>query len=164
MKITVLCAGKLKEKYWTGAAAEYIKRLSRYGSVNIEEVPDEAAPESASAAQRVQILEREAERFLRVIRRYNQAAHCRVIALAIDGKTYDSAGFSRHLDELRVSGTSHIVFVIGGSLGLAAFVLKEADEKISFSAMTFPHQLMRIILLEQIYRAERISRGEPYDK
>ena len=85
-------------------------------------------------------------------------------ALVIDGKTYDSAGFSRHLDELRVSGTSHIVFVIGGSLGLAASVLKEADEKISFSAMTFPHQLMRIILLEQIYRAERISRNEPYDK
>jgi len=164
MKITLAVVGKLKEKYWSLAIDEYVKRLSRYASVQVCQVADEPAPERASAAQEMQIKEREGERLLREIGKNGMSGDVRVIALAIDGKMYDSVGFSVHLEDLQVSGYSHLVFVIGGSLGLSETVLSRADEKISFSKMTFPHQLMRVILLEQIYRAFRIRRNEPYHK
>ena len=161
MKITVLTVEKKKKKYYTDAVKEYAKRLSRSCSLSIMEVPDEPAPEKAGQAEREQILGREAERLLRVIDRY---PHSHVIALAIEGDTFDSVAFSRHLSELQVRGASHFIFVIGGSLGLSGDILRRADERISFSKMTFPHQLMRVILLEQIYRALRIANNEPYHK
>ena len=164
MKITLAVVGKIKEKYWTLAIDEYVKRLSRYASVSICQVPDEPAPERASAAQEMQIKQREGERLLREISKCEGTGDVRVIALAIDGKMYDSVSFSKHLDDLQVNGYSHFIFLIGGSLGICDEVLRRADEMISFSKMTFPHQLMRVILLEQIYRSQRISRGEPYHK
>lgn len=159
MKITVLCVGKIKEKYYRDAVAEYEKRLSRYCKLEIVEVADEKTPDKASVALEDQIKQREAERILKYIR---DDAYC--IALAIDGKGYDSMVFSKHIDGLGIAGKSNIIFVIGGSLGLHESVLQRADERISFSAMTFPHQLMRVILLEQIYRCYRIINGEPYHK
>ena len=164
MKITLAVVGKIKEKYWTLAIEEYSKRLSRYAALNICQIADEPTPDHASQLQEVQIRDREGERLLKELSKYDRSPDVRVIALAIDGKAYDSVSFSKHLDELQVGGFSHLIFVIGGSLGLSEAVLKRADEKISFSAMTFPHQMMRVILLEQIYRAQRISRNEPYHK
>lgn len=164
MKITLAVVGKIKEKYWTLAIDEYVKRLSRYASVQICQTADEPTPDRASAVQEKQIRDREGERLLKEISRYDHAGDVRVIALAIDGRSYDSVAFSRHLEELQVNGYSHIIFIIGGSLGLSEAVLRRADEKLSFSAMTFPHQMMRVILLEQIYRAQRISHNEPYHK
>ncbi len=161
MKITLLTVGKIKEKYFTDAIKEYTKRLSRYCEIRVEEVSDEAVPEKASDAVCDMIRLKEGERLIRIIDHY-PAAH--VIALAIDGKSYDSVGFSRHLSDLQVRGKSHLVFVIGGSIGLSDQVLARSGEKISFSKMTFPHQLMRVIALEQIYRAMRIARNEPYHK
>lgn len=161
MKITLLTVGKIKEKYFTDAVKEYSKRLSRYCTIRIEEAADEPTVEKASEALSRQILDREGERLLRILDR-NPGAY--VIALAIDGTAYDSVAFSKHLSQLQVSGNSHLVFIIGGSTGLSEAVLQRADEKISFSKMTFPHQLMRVIALEQIYRAMRIERGEPYHK
>lgn len=159
MFITLVVVGKIKEKYFTMAVEEYRKRLSRYCKLEIVEVADERTPDGASKAEERQIKEREGERILRVIR---DGAY--VIALAIEGKQMDSLQFSSKITELGVRGNSHIVFVIGGSLGLGDFVLERANERISFSHMTFPHQLMRVILLEQIYRAFRIANGEPYHK
>ncbi len=164
MKITLAVVGKIKEKYWTLAIDEYVKRLSRYASVQICQTADEPTPDRASAVQEKQIRDREGERLLKEISRYDHAGDVRVIALAIDGRSYDSVAFSRHLEELQVNGYSHVIFIIGGSLGLSEAVLRRADEKLSFSAMTFPHQMMRVILLEQIYRAQRISHNEPYHK
>lgn len=164
MKVTIAAVGKIKEEYWNSAIAEYVKRLSRYVSVNICQVADEPCPERSSPAQEQQIREREGQRLLKEIAKSDRSKDVRVIALAIDGKAYDSVSFSRHLEDLQVSGCSHIIFVIGGSLGLSAEVLDRADEKLSFSKLTFPHQLMRVILLEQIYRAQRISHNEPYHK
>ena len=159
MKISIIAVGKIKEKYLTAAVEEYGKRLSRYCSLQIVELPDEKTPENASALQQLQIKEREGERILGAIR-----PDAYVMALAIEGQMPDSVKFSRKIEQLGVRGISHIQFVIGGSLGLSPQVLSRADELISFSAMTFPHQLMRVILLEQIYRAFRIARGEPYHK
>ena len=164
MKITLAVVGKIKEKYWTMAIDEYSKRLSRYASLNICQIADEPTPDNASSLQEKQIRDREGERLLKEISKYDRSGDTRVIALAIDGRAYDSVAFSKHLDELQLGGYSHLIFVIGGSLGLSEDVLERADEKISFSAMTFPHQMMRVILLEQIYRAQRISRNEPYHK
>ena len=162
MKITLAVVGKIKEKYWTLAIDEYVKRLSRYASVQICQTADEPTPDRASAVQEKQIRDREGERLLKEISRYDHAGDVRVIALAIEGRSYDSVAFSRHLEQ--VNGYSHVIFIIGGSLGLSEAVLRRADEKLSFSAMTFPHQMMRVILLEQIYRAQRISHNEPYHK
>ena len=159
MKITCVAVGKIKERYFTEAVKEYEKRLSRYCRLEIIELPDEKTPDGASAAEEAAILDREGERILKVIR---EEAY--VIALAIEGKALDSMELSRKLEQLGVGGRSHIVFVIGGSLGLAPSVLKRADESLSFSRMTFPHQLMRVILLEQVYRSFRIMKGEPYHK
>lgn len=151
--------GKIKESYFTAAVKEYEKRLNRYCKLEIVEVADEKTPDKASQAEEEAIKEREGERILKVIR---EDAY--VIALAIEGKKLDSLAFSRRLEELGIRGTSHITFVIGGSLGLSSAVMKRADEALSFSPMTFPHQLMRVILLEQIYRGYRIMKHEPYHK
>ncbi|MBO4766455.1 MAG: 23S rRNA (pseudouridine(1915)-N(3))-methyltransferase RlmH [Lachnospiraceae bacterium] len=159
MKITVLCVGKIKESYLREAIAEYSKRLSRYAELQIVEVADEKTPDDASPATEVKILQTEGERLLRALRK-----DAYTVVLAIDGKGLSSVQLSEKIDALTVSGVSHIQFVIGGSLGLAPEVIAAADFRLSFSAMTFPHQLMRVILLEQIYRAFRIRTGEPYHK
>lgn len=159
MKITILCVGKLKEKFMQSAVKEYQKRLSRYVRLEIFEVADEKTPDSASEKEEIQIRDREGERLFKHIKKDDY-----VIALAIDGKMYDSVSFSRKIDRYGISGRTNVVFIIGGSLGLSGDVLERADEKISFSKMTFPHQLMRVILLEQIYRGYRIMKGEPYHK
>ena len=159
MKITVLAVGKIREKFYSEAAAEYVKRLGRYAKTEILEVADEPTPENASAKEEEQIREKEGSRILAKI---PDGAY--VIALAIEGKAMDSVAFSEKISALGLGGVSHICFIIGGSLGLSEAVLKRADEQLSFSKMTFPHQLMRVILLEQIYRGFRIARGEPYHK
>lgn len=159
MKITILCVGKLKEKFMHSAVQEYQKRLSRYVKLEIFEVPDEKTPDNASEKEEIQIRDREGERLFKHIKKEDY-----VIALAIDGKMYDSVSFSRKINHYGIRGKTNVVFIIGGSLGLSEEVLGRADEKISFSKMTFPHQLMRVILLEQIYRGYRIIKGEPYHK
>lgn len=159
MKITILAVGKIKEKYFSSAIQEYGKRLSRYCKLEILEVPDEKTPDHASEHEEDLIRAKEGERLRRYIR-----DGMYVIALAIDGRQTSSEGFADKLQKLCVSGQSHIVFVIGGSIGLDREILQEADETLSFSQMTFPHQLMRVVLLEQVYRAYRIIQGEPYHK
>ena len=152
MQYTILCVGKIKEKFYTDAVNEYKKRLSRYAKVDIIEVSDEKTPEQASDLQ-------EAERLLSKIK-----DSMYVIALDLKGKKFASEGFADHLSMCMNQGKSHIAFVIGGSLGLHTSLLDRADERLSFSDFTFPHQLMRVILFEQIYRANRIMNHEPYHK
>lgn len=165
MRITLVVVGKIKENYFSMAIEEYQKRLSRYCKLEIIEVADEKTPDGASKAEEQKIKIREGERLLRVIREgKGKKEESYVIALAIKGKQLDSIAFSKKISELGVKGNSHIVFLIGGSLGLDMQVLDYADEQISFSNLTFPHQLMRVILLEQIYRAFRIANHEPYHK
>lgn len=159
MNIRILCVGKIKEKFYRDALAEYEKRLSRYCRLQVIEVPDEKTPDRCPRALEDQIRKKEAERLLANVRDTDY-----VIALAIDGKARDSVDFASHLERLTVSGKSTIDFVIGGSLGLHEQLLQRADEKVSFSAMTFPHQLMRVILEEQLYRSFRIINHEPYHK
>ena len=152
-----MTVGKVKEKYFRDAIAEYAKRLSRYCKLEIIEVADEKTPDKASETEEEQIKQKEADRILKNIR---EDSYC--IALAIEGKKMDSVSLARNIERLGLNGKSNIVFVIGGSLGLHQSVLKRADDKLSFSDMTFPHQLMRVILLEQIYRSYRIINKEPY--
>ena len=159
MKITILTVGKIKEKFYQQAIAEFEKRLSKYCSLTIVEVADEKTPDKAGEALELQIREKEGERLVKYIR---EDAY--VCALAIEGEMLDSPKLSKKIENLGISGVSHIIFVIGGSLGLAPAILKRADYKLSFSKMTFPHQLMRVILLEQIYRSFRIMKNEPYHK
>ena len=159
MKITVICVGKIKEKFYSQAINEYSKRLSKYCSLSIIEVADEKTDESASLHEASIIKSTEGERILKNISEKDY-----VIALCIDGKPLDSVKFANYIEKLSVDGNSNIVFVIGGSLGLGGNVLARADYKLSFSNMTFPHQLMRVILLEQIYRCFRIIKNEPYHK
>lgn len=159
MKITILAVGKIKEKFYRQAIEEFEKRLSRYCKLEIVEVADEKTPDHASEAEELLIKEKEGQRLLKHVR--DDAWIC---ALAINGKMLDSVELSEKIESLGVSGTSHIIFVIGGSLGLAEQVLKRADYLLSFSKMTFPHQLMRVILLEQIYRSYRILSKQPYHK
>lgn len=159
MKITILAVGKIKEKFYTAAIQEYSKRLSRYCKLEIIEVPDEKTPDHASEHEENLIRAKEGERLRRYI---TDGAY--VLALAIEGKQASSEEFSDKLHGLGLQGVSHIVFLIGGSIGLSADLLQEADERLSFSKMTFPHQLMRVVLLEQVYRAFRIMHGEPYHK
>ncbi len=159
MKITIVCVGKIKEKFYRDALAEYTKRLSRYCSLSITEVADEKTKEQASDVECAIIKDREGERILKSIREDGY-----VIALAIDGKNLDSVELSKTIENLALTGKSNLYFVIGGSLGLSDEVMKRADYKLSFSRMTFPHQLMRVILLEQIYRSYRIINHEPYHK
>ena len=159
MKITILCVGRLKERFFADAAAEYGKRLRLYADIQVQEVADEKAPERLSDAEAEQVKAKEGEKLLRMM---PHGAY--VIALAIDGAKLTSEAFSARISKLMTEGASHIVFVIGGSLGLAPEVLTRADMRLSFSDMTFPHQLMRVILLEQVYRAFRIMKNEPYHK
>ena len=159
MEIRILSVGKIKEKYLSDGIREYAKRLSRYCKLSFCQVTDEKTPDKASEALNAQIKDTEGERLLKYIREQDY-----VIALAIDGKMLDSVELSQKLEGLGVSGKSSIAFVIGGSLGLSDAVLNRADFKLSFSRMTFPHQLMQMILLEQIYRAYRIINHEPYHK
>lgn len=159
MRITVIAVGKLKEKYLRDGIAEYTKRLGRYCRLELEEVADEKTPDGASRAVEQQIKDTEGERILGRIRDSDY-----VIALAVEGEAPDSLELSGRIGELGVRGESSLVFVIGGSLGLSSRVLRRADWKLSFSRMTFPHQLMRLILLEQLYRSFRILHHEPYHK
>ncbi|MDE5699424.1 MAG: 23S rRNA (pseudouridine(1915)-N(3))-methyltransferase RlmH [Lachnospiraceae bacterium] len=159
MNITFVTVGKIKEKYFRDAVAEYQKRLSKYCKLDIIEVADEKTPDRAAEALEDQIRQKEAERILKNIK---ENAYC--IALTIDGRKRDSVNLAEHIEQLGISGKSNLVFVIGGSLGLHDSVIERADEKLSFSDMTFPHQLMRVILMEQIYRCYRIINGEPYHK
>ena len=159
MKITCVVVGKIKEKYFTDAIKEYSKRLSRYCKLEIVELADEKTPDGASEAEELAIREKEGERILKALK-----DDAYVIALAIEGKMLDSVELSRKIESLGIGGTSHIAFVIGGSLGLAPAVMKRADYALSFSRMTFPHQLMRVVLLEQLYRSYRIIKHEPYHK
>ncbi|MGN0312357.1 MAG: 23S rRNA (pseudouridine(1915)-N(3))-methyltransferase RlmH [Lachnospiraceae bacterium] len=159
MKITILCVGKIKEKFFVQAVEEYSKRLSRYCKLEILEMPDEKTPEQASEREELQIKDKEGERLLSKIKDQDY-----VIALAIEGKQPDSVALAKKIEELTTYKTSHLTFVIGGSLGLSQKVLTRANEQLSFSNLTFPHQLMRVILLEQIYRSFRIISGEPYHK
>ena len=158
MNISVICVGRIKESFYRDAIAEYSKRLSGYCNFRIIEVDDESDQGFNSGDASV-ILSREADRILKQIK-----PGMYVITLEIKGKKTDSEGFSEMLSDLFVSGRSDIAFVIGGSNGLDRLVSQRADYKLSFSDMTFPHQLMRVILSEQIYRAFRIMRGEPYHK
>ena len=159
MQITIIAVGKLKEKYLQEGVSEYSKRLSAYCKLRISEVGEEKAPENLSAAEIEQIKRKEGERILAQIKPDQY-----VIALVIEGEAWTSERLSKELDKLALQGKSQLAFVIGGSLGLSADVLQRAQVHLSFSRMTFPHQLMRLILLEQVYRAFKISRGEPYHK
>lgn len=159
MKISIVCVGKIKEKFYKDAIAEYSKRLSKYCKLEIIEVADEKTPDGASDKVCDSIMDKEGERILSHI-----PDNAYVIALAIEGKEYDSVTFAKYIDRLGVEGNSNIVLVIGGSLGLSDKIKSRADTLLSFSNMTFPHQLMRVILLEQIYRAYRIINNEPYHK
>lgn len=158
-KIKIVCVGKIKEKFYTMAVDEYVKRLSRYCKLEIVELPDEKTPDNASDTVNDMIKKTEADKILKNIK-----DDAYVITLEILGKMLDSVELSKKLDRLAIEGAGEIIFVIGGSLGLHESVSRRADYKLSFSKMTFPHQLMRVILLEQIYRAYRISSNEPYHK
>ncbi|GAE34444.1 23S rRNA (pseudouridine(1915)-N(3))-methyltransferase RlmH [Halalkalibacter akibai] len=159
MNISIVTVGKLKEKYLKQGIDEYTKRLSAYAKIELIEVADEKAPEQASEAEQQQIKEKEGERILAKLH-----PDTYVIALAIQGKMLTSEQLADNLDKLATYGKSKIAFVIGGSLGLSDDVMKRANESLSFSKMTFPHQLMKLVLVEQVYRAFRIMRGEPYHK
>ncbi len=159
LKISLICVGKIKEKYWIEAIAEYSKRLSRYCKLSVIEVADEKTPDGASEAECDAIKKKEGDRILAKI-----DSGALVCTLEIAGKRFTSEGFADFLESSAARGTSHIQFVIGGSLGLHKSVLDRSDMGISFSDMTFPHQMMRVILLEQIYRGYRIINGEPYHK
>jgi 23S rRNA (pseudouridine1915-N3)-methyltransferase len=159
MNIVLFSVGKLKEKYLKQGIAEFEKRLGPYAKLTIIEVPDEKAPETLSEAEMNEVKQKEGERILAKI-----SADTYVIALAINGKQHSSEQFAKKLDQLATYGKSKVAFIIGGSLGLSDAVLKRADEELSFSKMTLPHQLMKLVLIEQIYRAFRINRGEPYHK
>lgn len=159
MKITVITVGKIKEKYLKDAIFEYSKRLGKYCKLEIIEVADEKTPDHASEALEDHIRAKEAER---ILKQTKDDAY--IITLEIQGKQLTSEEFAEKMEKLAVTGTSHIIFIIGGSIGLGKAVLEKSDYALSFSKMTFPHQLMRVILLEQIYRGYRIMNGEPYHK
>ena len=160
MSAAVVCVGRMKEKSMRALADEYLKRLSRYGKYEEAEIPDLPEPASGSSeALEEQIKTKEGEAILSKIRPGD-----RVIAMTIGGKRRSSEELAKHLEEMKVAGISRTVFVIGGSLGLGKNVLERADEELSMSPMTFPHQLARVMLLEQLYRAEKINAGERYHK
>ena len=159
MKIKIICVGKLKEKYWTAAIDEYSKRLKGYCSLDIVELKEARLPDKAGPAEELAVKEAEGEEILKKIKD-NQY----VITLEVKGKMLSSEKLAEKMDSLGLEGNSNVVFVIGGSLGLSAAVSKRANFKLSFSEMTFPHQMMRVILLEQVYRAFKINRNEAYHK
>lgn len=159
MKITVITVGKIKEKYLKDAIDEYRKRLSKYCKLEIVEVADEKTPDNASTVVEDSIRSKEAERILKYVK-----DDAYVITLEINGKQVSSEELADKVEKLGIQGVSHIIFIIGGSIGLGREVLEKSDFALSFSKMTFPHQLMRVILLEQVYRSYRIINGEPYHK
>lgn len=159
MRITLITVGRIKEKYLRDAVAEYSKRLSRYCKLDILEVADEKTPEESSETVEESVRDKEGKRLLKLIR-----GDAYVITLEIQGKMLDSTEMADKIEQLGIDGISHIVFIIGGSIGLSQEVCRRSDYALSFSRMTFPHQLMRVILLEQIYRSFRIIQGEPYHK
>lgn len=159
MNIAIITVGKIKESYIRDGIAEFQKRLRPHANITVCEVPDEKTPEDASPAEKEIILTKEAQGIIKYI-----DSDMYVIALAIEGKSLSSEELAEHLAERALNGQSKIAFVIGGSLGLSKEIIKRADFKLSFSRFTFPHQLMRLILLEQIYRAYRINMGAPYHK
>ena len=159
MKITIVSVGKLKEKYLKQGIAEYVKRLGPYAKVDVVEVPDEKAPENLSEAQMVEVKQKEGERILSKI---SQDTY--VITLEIEGKQLTSEQLASRFDNLMTYGSSKIVFIIGGSLGISSQVQERSDYALSFSKMTFPHQMMRLMLLEQVYRSFKILKNEPYHK
>ncbi|MBR0114321.1 MAG: 23S rRNA (pseudouridine(1915)-N(3))-methyltransferase RlmH [Firmicutes bacterium] len=161
MNIEIICTGKLKERYWQDAAAEYSKRLSRFCKLTVTELPESRLPDKAGPAEEQQVIENESRAVLKKLESMPQSF---VIALAVNGKSLSSEQLAEKIDELGLSGKSRVVFVIGGSLGLSDELLRACDMRLSFSAMTFPHQMMRVILLEQIYRAFKINAGESYHK
>lgn len=159
MKITLITVGKIKEKYLKDAIAEYSKRLSKYCKLEIIEVADEKTPENAGKTVEDAIRAKEGERILKHVKE-----DAWIITLEIAGKQLTSEEFAQKIENLGIQGKSHIIFIIGGSIGLGEEVLRRSDYALSFSRMTFPHQLMRVILLEQVYRSYRIINGEPYHK
>ena len=159
MKIQIICIGKLKEKYWTDAVSEYSKRLSRFCDLEITELKEAKLPDKASEAQEQAVIEEEGKNILKHVKDGSY-----VISLEILGKNLTSVELAEKMEELPLMGKSHVTFIIGGSLGLSRDVSKRADFKLSFSKMTFPHQMMRVILLEQVYRAFKINRNEAYHK
>ena len=159
MKITLITVGKIKEKYLKDAIAEYSKRLSKYCKLEIVEVADEKTPDQASENVERQIRQKEGERILRYVK-----DDAYVFTLEIGGTMLDSVAFAKKMETLGIQGNSHLIFIIGGSIGLGEEVLRRSDYALSFSKMTFPHQLMRVILLEQVYRGYRIIEGAPYHK
>lgn len=159
MNISIICIGKLKEKYWTGAVEEYSKRLKSYCSLDITELKEYRLPDKAGPAEELAVKETEGEEILKRIK-----DNMYVITLEVNGKMLSSEKLAEKIETLAINGNSNIAFVIGGSLGLGSNVSRRADFKLSFSEMTFPHQMMRVILLEQIYRSFKIIRGETYHK
>lgn len=158
MNITIICAGKIKEKYFSDAIAEYKKRLSRFADINIVEIPDEKIPDKASAKEESAIRQKEGDAMLAKIKPGSY-----VISMCIEGKELSSEELAAKLDGITLN-TSRIVFIIGGSLGLSDEVKQRSDLKLSFGKITFPHQLMRVVLLEQIYRSFKINNNEAYHK
>lgn len=159
MKIEIICIGKLKERYWTEASDEYMKRLSKYCDPQITELKESRLPDRASAAQEAAVIEEEGRNILKHVKDGSY-----VISLEIRGKALSSEALASKLEDVALGGGSHVTFIIGGSLGLSDEVGKRADFKLSFSPMTFPHQMMRVILLEQIYRSFKIIKNETYHK
>jgi len=159
MNIKIIGVGKLKEKYFTAGIAEYKKRLGKFANISLVEVPDEKAPESLSEAEMIQVKQAEGERILGKIKDKEW-----VIVLAIEGKQRSSEAFAKEIADLATYGHSDITFVIGGSLGLSPEVMQRANNTLSFGKLTLPHQLMRLVLIEQIYRAFMINAGSPYHK
>ena len=155
----MITVGKIKEKYLKDAIAEYSKRLSKYCKLEIVEVADEKTPDQASENVERQIRQKEGERILRYVK-----DDAYVFTLEIGGTMLDSVAFAKKMETLGIQGKSHLIFIIGGSIGLGEEVLRRSDYALSFSKMTFPHQLMRVILLEQVYRGYRIIEGAPYHK
>lgn len=159
MNINIIAVGKIKEKYIQEGIKEFSKRLSRYCKLNIIEIEDEKAPETLSEKDMLIVKAKEGEKILNKI-----PANSFVITLVIEGKQLTSEGLAEKFEDIMVNGSNDITFIIGGSLGLDSEVINRSNFKLSFSKMTFPHQLMRLILLEQVYRAWRINKGEPYHK
>lgn len=159
MKIKIVTVGKLKEKYLKDGIAEYVKRISRFAKLEMIELTDEKTPDKASELENQKILETEGERILSKVGERDF-----VVVLAIEGKTFSSEEFSKQLEQASIKGYSTLTFIIGGSLGLAPVVKNRANLSVSFGRLTLPHQLMRLVLVEQIYRAFTIQQGSPYHK
>lgn len=159
MHIQIIAVGKLKEKYWTDGIAEYTKRLTPYAKLTITEIAEEKASERMSEAEEMQVKQKEGERIIAALKPDSYA-----IAMAIGGQMWTSEELAEQIERLGTYGKSHVTFLIGGSNGMSDDVLKRADAKLSFGRITYPHQLIRLVLVEQVYRAFKIMRGEPYHK